>query len=155
MLYFKSTYTHVINVDVFGVQLAFQLFFYVIHPTGETAAVVVNISNQSSTKMRPKVKLQECVEYRAGSRTTTSGRNWGKLVGETVKGNSEGIFHFQVKIPDEIIPSILNCEIISVEYNLKVPDSYNHVTLVRLYGLFASFPHVQCVVLCFSNLLMY
>lgn len=101
-------------------------FFDVIHLTGETAAVVVNISNQSSTKMRPKVKLEECVEYRAGSRTTTSSRNWGKLVGETVKGNSKETFNFQVKIPDEIIPSIANCEIISVEYNLKVPNSSNH-----------------------------
>lgn len=96
-------------------------FFDVIHLTGETAAVVVNISNRSSTKMRPKVKLQECVEYRAGSRTTTSSRIWGKLVGDTVKGNSEETFNFQVKIPGEIIPSILNCEIISVEYKLKVP----------------------------------
>uniref|UniRef100_H2SHB9 Arrestin C-terminal-like domain-containing protein n=1 Tax=Takifugu rubripes TaxID=31033 RepID=H2SHB9_TAKRU len=102
--------------------LVFKSYTYSIEMNllGETAAVVVNISNQSSTKMRPKVKLQECVEYRARSRTTTSSRNWGKLVGETVKGNSEGIFHFQVKIPDEIIPSILNCEIISVDYNLKV-----------------------------------
>lgn len=96
-------------------------FFDVIPLPGETAAVVVNISNRSSTKMRPKVKLQERIEYRAGSRTNTSSRNWDKLVGDTVKGNSEETFNFQVKIPGELIPSIPNCEIISVEYNLKVP----------------------------------
>lgn len=107
-------------------------FFDDVHLTGETAAVVVNISNRSSTKMRPKVKLQECIEYRAGSRKTTSSRIWDKLVGDTVKGNSGETFNFQVKIPGEIIPSIPNCEIISVEYDLKVPNSYNHVTLVRL-----------------------
>lgn len=107
-----------------GSSLRFN-FFDIIHLTGETAAVVVNISNRSSTKMRPKVKLQECVEYRAESRTTTSSRIWGKLVGDTVKGNAKETFNFQVKIPGEIIPSIPNCEIISVDYNLKVPNSYN------------------------------
>lgn len=107
-------------------------FFDVILLTGETAAVVVKISNRSSTKMRPKVKLQQCIEYRAGSVTNTSSQNWDKLVGDTIKGNSEETCNFQVKIPGEIIPSIPNCEILSVECNLKVPNSYNHVTLVRL-----------------------
>lgn len=102
--------------------LLFNFFFNVILLTGEIAAVAVNISNQSSRKMRPKVKLLECVEYRAGSSRTATNRIWGKLVGDSVKGNSEGIFNFQVEIPGEIVPTIPNCEIISVEYYLKVPN---------------------------------
>lgn len=107
-------------------------FFDVILLTGETAAVVVKILNGSSTKMRPKVKLQEYIEYRYDYQMKTSTRDLDTLVGDTVEGNSEETCNFQVKIPGEIIPSILNCEILSVECILKVPNSYNHVTLVRL-----------------------
>lgn len=91
--------------------------------SGESVAVVVNISNQSSTKLKPKIKLQECKEYRAGSSVTASNQTLGKAVGDTINGDSEGTVTCQFPIPNGIIPTIRNCEILSVEYCLKVRKS--------------------------------
>lgn len=93
---------------------------------GESVAVVVNISNQSSTKLKPKMKLQEFKEYRAGSSVTASNRTLGKAVGDVINGNSEGTVTCQIPIPGDIIPTIRNCEILSVEYCLKVRKSNNN-----------------------------
>lgn len=88
--------------------------------SGESVAVVVNISNQSSSKLKPKIKLQERKEYRAGSSVTACNQTLGKAVGDTINGNSEGTVTCQIPIPGGIIPTIRNCEILSVDYCLKV-----------------------------------
>lgn len=105
-------------------QHVYLSFCHVFHDTillsGESVAVVVNISNNSSTKLKPKIKLQECKEYRAGSSVTASIQTLGKAAGDTIKGNKEGTVTCQIPIPVDIIPTIRNCEILSVEYCLKV-----------------------------------
>lgn len=42
------------------------------------------------------------------------------MVGETIKGNSEETFSFQMKVPDDAINSVHNCDIIMVDYYVKV-----------------------------------
>lgn len=96
---------------------------HIILFSGESVAVMLNISNQSSTKLKPKIKLQECKEYRAGSSVSVSNRTLGKAAGDFISGDSEGIVTYQIPIPGDIIPTIRNCEILSVEYCLKVRKS--------------------------------
>lgn len=104
----------------------FSVFYDILLFLGESVAVVVNISNQSSTKLKPKIKLQKCKEYRAGSSGTSSNQTLGKAVGDTINENTEGTITCQIPIPGDTIPTIRNCEILSVEYRLKVRKSINN-----------------------------
>lgn len=87
---------------------------------------MVNISNRSSTKLKPKIKLQERKEYRAGNSSTVSNQTLGKAVGDTISRDSEGTVNCQLPIPDGVTPTIHNCEILTVEYYLKVRKSNNN-----------------------------
>lgn len=106
--------------------ILFGFFDDVILFSGESVAIVVNISNQSSTKLKPKIKFQECKEYRAGSSVTASNQTLGKAVGDTINRDSEGTVTCQIPIPGDVKPTIRNCEILSVEYCLKVNNSNNN-----------------------------
>ncbi|XP_006784162.1 arrestin domain-containing protein 3-like isoform X2 [Neolamprologus brichardi] len=86
---------------------------------GETLSVATKICNSSSKDMKPKFKLQERIVYRAGSSSTSSEKTLFKKVGENINPNSEESVSCQVKIPVDVI-ILHNCEIISVEYYIKV-----------------------------------
>lgn len=86
---------------------------------GETLSVVAKICNSSSKDMRPKFKLQQKIVYRAGSSSTSSEKTLFKMAGENINPNSEESVSCQVKIPVDVI-ILHNCEIISVEYYIKV-----------------------------------
>lgn len=96
--------------------------------TGDTVSVVAKISNSSSKKIRPKLRLQQEIMYRAGRSTNTSDQNLCKMVGDTIKVNSEETVSCQMKIPVDVTPTLCNCEIISVDYYLKVCNNNKYVT---------------------------
>lgn len=85
--------------------------------------------------MRPKIKLQRRIEYRAGISSTGDDRVLAKEVGETLKGDPGETVTFQLQIPSDINPTIANCDIISVEYFLKVGRFNNRAALGTLIAL--------------------
>lgn len=87
---------------------------------GDTLSVVAKICNSSSKKMKPKFSLHQNIVYRADGSTNTNDKSLCKMVGETIKENSEETVSCQIKIPDDVIHTLTNCEIISVEHYLKV-----------------------------------
>nr|XP_020450097.1 arrestin domain-containing protein 3-like [Monopterus albus] len=58
--------------------------------------------------------------YRASGSTNKSEKSICKIVGNTISSNSEDSVSCQLKIPVDVSYSVWNCEIISVEYYLKV-----------------------------------
>uniref|UniRef100_A0A3Q2VCC3 Arrestin domain-containing protein 3-like n=1 Tax=Haplochromis burtoni TaxID=8153 RepID=A0A3Q2VCC3_HAPBU len=86
----------------------------------ETISVVAKICNSSSKNTRPKFKLEQKTVFRCNESTKKWVMNLFKEVGETISPNSERTVSCQLKIPDDAISTIHNCEIISVEYYIKV-----------------------------------
>ncbi|TKS78855.1 Arrestin domain-containing protein 3 [Collichthys lucidus] len=87
---------------------------------GDTVSVVAKIYNSSSKKMKPKVSLQQDIVYPAKeTKMTCNSRLW-QIVGDTIEQNTEETFSCKVKIPANVFYTIHNCNIISVQYHLKV-----------------------------------
>lgn len=95
--------------------------------TGETLSVFSTICNSSSKETRPKFSLQQKTVYRAYASTNISDQSLCKMVGDTIKVNAEETVSCQMKIPDDVTPTFHNCEIISVDYYLKVCNNNNDV----------------------------
>ncbi|XP_041856373.1 arrestin domain-containing protein 3-like [Melanotaenia boesemani] len=87
---------------------------------GDNLSVVAKICNSSSKKMRPKFKLLQKTTYHAGSSSNTSYTTLFKMVGDTIQANSEETASCKVTIPLDAMYTLSNCEIISVEYHIKV-----------------------------------
>uniref|UniRef100_A0A668R960 Arrestin C-terminal-like domain-containing protein n=1 Tax=Oreochromis aureus TaxID=47969 RepID=A0A668R960_OREAU len=87
---------------------------------GETLSVVAKICNSSSKNMRLKFKLQQVTVYSCQDNTNSSKETLFKMVGDTIRPNSEQTASCQLKVPSDAIPTLRNCEIISVEYYIKV-----------------------------------
>nr|XP_046242996.1 arrestin domain-containing protein 3-like [Scatophagus argus] len=87
---------------------------------GDTLSIVAKICNSSSKEMTPKFSLEQKIVYRAHASTTSSGLRMCKMAGDTIKSHSEQTASCQLKIPVDAIFSLHNCDIISVEYYLKV-----------------------------------
>uniref|UniRef100_I3KG57 Arrestin C-terminal-like domain-containing protein n=1 Tax=Oreochromis niloticus TaxID=8128 RepID=I3KG57_ORENI len=87
---------------------------------GETLSVVAKICNSSSKNMRLKFKLQQVTVYSCQDNTNSSKETLFKVVGDTIRPNSEQTASCQLKVPSDAIPTLRNCEIISVEYYIKV-----------------------------------
>uniref|UniRef100_A0A3Q3VW70 Arrestin C-terminal-like domain-containing protein n=1 Tax=Mola mola TaxID=94237 RepID=A0A3Q3VW70_MOLML len=84
----------------------------------DTLSIVGTFCNSSSKETRPKFSLQQKIVYRAYSSTKWSEQSLCKMAGDKLK--SEETISCQMKIPVDVFPTIRNCEIISVEYYLKV-----------------------------------
>jgi len=87
---------------------------------GDTVSAVGKICNSSSKQMRAKFSLQQRTVYRAGCSTNCSYLSLCKMVGETIAPNSEETVSCQFMVPADVIPSLHNCDIISVDHYLKV-----------------------------------
>ncbi|XP_044225362.1 arrestin domain-containing protein 3-like [Thunnus albacares] len=87
---------------------------------GETLSIGAKINNSSSKEMRVKFSLQQRTVYHADGSTNTSYQSLCKMVGDTIAPNSEENVSCQLKIPENIIHTVHNCEIISVNYEIKV-----------------------------------
>lgn len=93
---------------------------YVVFYIGETMAIVVKINNSSSSEMTPKFALVREVVFRAGGSTKCLSSNVHKMVDKSIHPHTEKTIHCGLKIPHDQTQTIQNCEIISVEYYLKV-----------------------------------
>ncbi|XP_047447594.1 arrestin domain-containing protein 3-like [Mugil cephalus] len=86
---------------------------------GDTLSVVVKIANSSSKNVKPKFKLVQTTVYHAGFYRKTKQKILAKVVGDTIKPRSEETVSYQLTVPPDAVYSIHNCEILTVEYNLK------------------------------------
>lgn len=103
-----------------------------VYFTGETISVSAKISNVSTKNMRTKFRLQQNIRYQARSSGTASDECLCKVVGDTMQGNSEALVSCKITIPADVTPTIRNCEIISVEYYLKVCHNNNYIASTLL-----------------------
>lgn len=70
--------------------------------------------------MTPKVRLSQAIVYTASSRTKHENGTVNKMAGQNIGAHSEKEVRWAVKIPTNQEPTIKNCDILSVEYFLKV-----------------------------------
>ncbi|KAM4616818.1 uncharacterized protein ACJ7VT_009617 [Polymixia lowei] len=101
------------------VQMAVTIDRRAVAP-GEKVAIIANVKNSSSKKMKPKFILEQKVVYRVKSETKSSNNAICKLVGNDITPKTEKTISCSMKIPADLTQTILNCEILSVEYFLKV-----------------------------------
>ncbi|KAM6930915.1 arrestin domain-containing protein 3-like [Xenentodon cancila] len=87
---------------------------------GDTLSVFAQINNASSKQMKPKFSLEQKTVYRAAGSTNTGHATLFKRVCEPVKPNSEETASCSVTVPDTAICTLHNCDILSVEYYIKV-----------------------------------
>ncbi|XP_073321586.1 arrestin domain-containing protein 3-like [Pagrus major] len=87
---------------------------------GDTLSVVAKIHNSSSRKVQPKVSLHQKIMYHAEGATKSSVKSLCTMTWATVASNSEKTVTCHMEIPGDVIYSLLNCGIISVDYYLKV-----------------------------------
>ncbi|XP_035514292.1 arrestin domain-containing protein 3-like [Morone saxatilis] len=87
---------------------------------GDTLSFVAKISNSSSKTMRAKFNLLQTTVYRASGSTTSSEKSLCKMVGDNIPVNSEETVSCQLKVPVDAIYTLHNCEILSVDYCVKV-----------------------------------
>ncbi|XP_037536417.1 arrestin domain-containing protein 2 [Nematolebias whitei] len=87
---------------------------------GDTLTAFAKICNTSSKSMKPKFSVLKKISYHAGGSTNFSHETLFKCVGDTIEPNSEATSSCNVVIPASAIYNINNCEIISVDYVLKV-----------------------------------
>lgn len=105
-----------------------NMFFFFL---GDTVAIVAKINNSSSRDMAPKFSLIQNVVYRAQGNTKHETTVINKQVGELMRPNTEKTANCAIKIPHDVFPTINNCEILLVEYNLKVCVCHCMVTEVH------------------------
>lgn len=89
-------------------------------PTGDTLFITGTVCYAASNDTKLKFSLQQKIVYRAYSSTKLSDVSLCKMVGETIKGNSEETFSCQMKIPDDAVNTVHNCDIVFVDYYIKV-----------------------------------
>ncbi|XP_029960163.1 arrestin domain-containing protein 3-like [Salarias fasciatus] len=87
---------------------------------GETLSAYARICNSSSKSVKPKFSLHHKIVYRVKKATMTSDKVIFKMVGDPITPRSEVTVPCAVKIPGDAVYTLHNCQIISVEYYLKV-----------------------------------
>lgn len=96
-----------------------MMIIYVLF-LGHTVAVVAKINNASSRDMALKFSLIQDVWYHAQGRTKHETKVICKQVDELMRPNTEKTAKCAMKIPHDVVPTINSCEIILLEYHLKV-----------------------------------
>ncbi|XP_032372549.1 arrestin domain-containing protein 3 [Etheostoma spectabile] len=86
---------------------------------GETMVIMAKIDNSSSSEMIPKFSLIKDVVYRANGHTNHESNVIHKVVDNCIKSRTQRDVRCAIKIPCDLMPTIQNCDIISVEYHLK------------------------------------
>lgn len=121
--------------------------FLIFFLTGDTVSIVANIQNSSSKTMRPKFSLQQKTVYRASGSTNTDDKNLCKGLGNTINPNSSESVSCQMMIPSDALYTLCNCDIVSVEYYIKVWNT-TMLTLhqIRNTGFIACFLLWDCIV---------
>lgn len=82
--------------------------------------VLAKVDNSSSSDMTPKFSLIQEVVYRANGRTKHENTVCHKVADNCIKPKTQKELRCEIKIPSDRMLTIQNCDIISVEYCLKV-----------------------------------
>lgn len=82
--------------------------------------IVANIDNSSSSEMTPKFKLTQEVVYCARGNTKFEENVIHKVLDNCVKPKTQKQVRCAFKIPQFQTLTILNCDILSVKYYVKV-----------------------------------
>ncbi|XP_033828835.1 arrestin domain-containing protein 3-like [Periophthalmus magnuspinnatus] len=86
---------------------------------GENIHVTAKVKNKSSKKMRIKYSIDQKTLYRAYHHAKIYNETVCKIAGENIEPDSEGEFSCSIPVPVDSKLSILNCEIITVEFYMK------------------------------------
>ncbi|XP_051279719.1 arrestin domain-containing protein 3 [Dicentrarchus labrax] len=87
---------------------------------GETITIDAKIHNSSTSEMTPKFSLIRDVMYRARGNVKTENTVIHKVAGDCIKTKTQKHVKCAMKIPCDLLQTIQNCDIISMEYHLKV-----------------------------------
>uniref|UniRef100_A0A3Q1IQ22 Arrestin C-terminal-like domain-containing protein n=1 Tax=Anabas testudineus TaxID=64144 RepID=A0A3Q1IQ22_ANATE len=90
---------------------------------GEGIKVFANIQNNSSREIKPKYCLYTEHIFVAGGEKTVNNYDVFKEVGEPIAPSTEQKVTRVITIPNTVEPSLLNSNLIKVEYGLKVSSS--------------------------------
>ncbi|KAM8760486.1 arrestin domain-containing protein 3-like [Acanthopagrus schlegelii] len=87
---------------------------------GEGIKVVASINNKSSRDIKPKYLLYMKISYFAKGKRKLDRKKRLKEVGDPIPPSAEQTVTRVITIPPDMCVSILNCDILRVEYRLKV-----------------------------------
>ncbi|XP_053181535.1 arrestin domain-containing protein 2-like [Scomber japonicus] len=87
---------------------------------GETVSIGARINNSSSKEVKAKFSLEQRTVYHARAIRKVVELSLCKMDGDTIGPNSEGTASCQLMIPEDIVHTLHNCEMISVTYTIKV-----------------------------------
>ena len=82
--------------------------------------IAAKINNDSTKDMTPKFSLTQNVVYQVYRNTKHESNVIQKLCDNCITPKTQKEVRCAMKIPDNLTQTIQNCEIISVEYHLKV-----------------------------------
>lgn len=82
--------------------------------------IVAKINNASSSDMTPKFTLSQCVLYKARGHTKSDNSVISKGVDSCLRAHTQKEVRCIIGVPRNQIPTIQNCDILSVEYHVKV-----------------------------------
>ncbi|XP_029915008.1 arrestin domain-containing protein 3-like [Myripristis murdjan] len=88
--------------------------------SGETVTVVVKVNNSSSKKVTPKFILNQKVVYYAKGSTNSSKKTVCAMMADAIAPKTEKTLTCPMKIPLNQAQTINNCDILTVNYYLKV-----------------------------------
>ncbi|KAL7392389.1 hypothetical protein ABVT39_024146 [Epinephelus coioides] len=91
-----------------------------VYAPGETMVIVAKINNSSSRGMTPKFRLVQEVVYHANGNFRRQCNVIHRLVDQRIESRTHKDARCTIWIPDDLLPTIQNCNIISVTYHLKV-----------------------------------
>lgn len=86
-------------------------------------SIVGTACNFSSKETKVKFSLDQKIEYRAHCHVKYHYEKLCKLVGNTLKENAEETVSCQIKIPEDATPTLHNCDIVRVQYCIKVCEN--------------------------------
>ncbi|KAK2838025.1 hypothetical protein Q5P01_015237 [Channa striata] len=114
---------------------------------GDTLTVTATVCNSSSKTMRPKFTLVQRIEYHTSDTTNSAKTTLNKVVGETLAQNSEETVSCRIMIPRDATYTLKNCDIISVDYflkvNLDIPFAIGPVAMFPLVVISSSLAALQ------------
>uniref|UniRef100_A0A3B3WZR4 Arrestin C-terminal-like domain-containing protein n=1 Tax=Poecilia mexicana TaxID=48701 RepID=A0A3B3WZR4_9TELE len=87
---------------------------------GDRLTAFAKISNASYKSMKPKFRLLQRTVYMAQGSKSISDKSLCKIVGDTIKPYTLATVSCTIDVPPDAIYTLNNCDLVSVEYYLKV-----------------------------------
>ncbi|MEQ2241268.1 hypothetical protein ILYODFUR_023619 [Ilyodon furcidens] len=86
---------------------------------GESMLILAKVNNASSRDMTPKFSLTRSVEFRAQGDRKNEEYTVQKVVDKVITSYTKQEVKCEMRVPTDEMPSIENCDIISVTHQLK------------------------------------